>query len=96
MSSGRDLELEGRGTAAAYPRPGLRPRVVRCGLGRASEASFEFCLSKSSSSAVSDSAEEAAELAELKLFCWEDGRATDFLEDTRKDGARSRTMISAV
>ena len=68
---------------------------MRCGLGRASEASFEFCLSKSSSSAVSDSAEEAAELAELKLF-WEDGRATDFLEDTRKDGARSRTMISAV
>ena len=61
---------------------------------RASEASFEFCLSKLSSSAVSDSADEATEQAGLKLF--DDRRAEDFLEDKRKDAERSRPIGSSL
>ena len=60
----------------------------RVGLRRASEASFEFCLSRSSSCAVSDSAVEAAELAgDVKLF-----REDDREKDLRKDAEWRRTM----
>ena len=70
MNRGRDIEGGGTALQPITTAQAERPRGTceACGFGRASEASFEFCLSRSSSSAVSDSAVEAAELAGVKLF----------------------------